>query len=85
MNRGKEKGVPVVEANVGVTLVVDGGEITVVERRESGTTYGRITIPPAIASNPDERDRGEQEFLRLREEEMRLRYQATIERLTKQP
>ncbi len=83
LSRGKENGVPVVEANVGVTLVVDGGEITAVDRQENGITFGQITIPQAIAAQPDERDRVEQEFLTLREQEMRRRYETTIERLKK--
>ena len=56
LSRGKENGVPVVEANVGVTLVVDGGRISAVDRHEEGITFGQITIPPATAPRPEERD-----------------------------
>ena len=49
LSRGRENGVPVVEANVGVTLVVDGGRISAVDRHEEGITFGQITIPPATA------------------------------------
>ncbi|MBI2478814.1 MAG: carbon-nitrogen hydrolase family protein, partial [Planctomycetia bacterium] len=83
LSRARENGVPVVEANVGVTLVVDGGEITAVDRREQGITFGQITIPPAITATPDERDRVEQKFLGLREQEMKTRYEKTRLRLTK--
>jgi predicted amidohydrolase len=80
-SRGLETGLPIVEANVGVTLVVDGGRITAVDRREEGITFGSITVPPAIAPRPDERDRVERAFLEWREREMQRRYEKTIERL----
>jgi N-carbamoylputrescine amidase len=82
-SRGAENGLPVVEANVGVTLVVDGGRITAVDRREEGITFGSITIPPQIAPRPDERDRLERDFLEWREQEMRTRYEKTMQRLRK--
>jgi len=85
LSRGKENGIPVVEANVGVTLVVDGGEITAVDRQENGITFGKITIPTAIQAKPVDRDRVEQEFLTLREQEMNRRYEKTLEQLKKKP
>jgi predicted amidohydrolase len=78
LSRGRENGVPIVEANVGVTLVVNGGEIAAVDRQEEGVTFGEITIPPATASQPAERDRVEQEFLAWREPEMRVRLAQTL-------
>ncbi|MBP89890.1 MAG: hypothetical protein CMJ64_24820 [Planctomycetaceae bacterium] len=81
LSRGKENGVPVVEANVGVTLVVDGGKIAAVDREEEGITFGEITIPPPVAAQPAERDRVEGEFLEQRKESMRQRYERTIKRL----
>jgi len=83
LSRGRENGVPVVEANVGVTLVVDGNRIVAVDRREEGVTFGQITIPALAQPQPDERDRLEREFLKLREKEMQLRYQRTLGRLKK--
>jgi len=83
LSRGKENGVPIVEANVGVTLVVDRGKIVAVDRQEEGITFGQITIPAAIQAKPKERDRAEQEFLELRTRLMKERYQRTIEKLKK--
>ena len=81
LSRGKENGVPVVEANVGVTLVVDGGRISAVDRHEEGITFGQITIPPATAPRPEERDRVEREFLQWRLQGMKRRYDRTRQRL----
>jgi len=82
--RGKENGVPVVEANVGVTLVVDGNEISAVDRNQEGLTFGEIRIPPAVKPRPEERDRVEREFLQWRKQEMQQRYEKTQKRLSKQ-
>ena len=49
---GRENGVPVVEANVGVTLVVNDGARHISGRKEEGITFGEITIPPAVAAQP---------------------------------
>jgi len=84
LNRGKETGVPIVEANVGVTLVVDQGKICAVDRHEEGITFGQITIPAASA-RPDQRDQVEQEFLKWREEEMQRRYERTQKKLRSKP
>lgn len=81
ISRGQENGVPIVEANVGVTLVVDDGKIIAVDRREEGITFGEIRIPAARKADPDERDRVEREFLEWRTEEMQRRYEKTQERL----
>ncbi len=78
LSRGKENGVPVVEANVGVTLVVDGGRITAVDRKKEGITFGRITVPPPVAVRAEERDRVEGEFFEWRKEEMPRRYEKTM-------
>jgi sulfatase modifying factor 1 len=75
---GKENGVPVVEANVGVTLIVNDGQITSVNRKQEGITFGEITIPPSVAAQPGERDRMEREFLVWREQEMKLRCAKTM-------
>ena len=82
LSRGRENGVPVVEANVGVTLIVDQGKIAAIDRVEEGITYGQITIP-ATSVQPDQRDKVEREFLKWREEEMQRRYERTQKRLKK--
>jgi predicted amidohydrolase len=83
LSRGKENGVPIVEANVGVTLVVNEGKIVAVDRKEEGITYADITIPPPAASKEQERDRVEKEFLKWREGEMKSRLQKTLDKLQK--
>ena len=80
LSRGRENGVPVVEANVGVTLVVDGGRITAVDRDKEGITFGRITVPPPVAVQAEERDRVEREFFDWRKQEMQRRYEKTMTR-----
>jgi predicted amidohydrolase len=80
LSRGRENGVPIVEANVGVSLIVDDGRIAAVDRREEGITFATITIPAAREPQPEERDRLEREFLQWRETEMPVRYQKTIAR-----
>jgi N-carbamoylputrescine amidase len=85
LSRGRENNVPVVEANVGVSLIVDGGRITTCDRREEGLTFGQLTIPPPVPQRLEERDCAEQAFLEDREREMRRRYQQTMRRLRSRP
>ena len=80
LSRGRENGIPVIEANVGVSLLVDGGEIVAVERREDGITFGRINIPPAIDARPELRDEAERKFLQWRDKEMRRRLERARQR-----
>jgi predicted amidohydrolase len=75
LSRATENGVPIVEANVGVTLIVEQGRIAAVARDESAITMGSITIPPGSKADAVERDRVEQEFLTWREAEMQTRYE----------
>ncbi len=79
--RGRENGIPVVEANVGVTLIVDDDEIIAVDREEEGITYAEITMPPPAQASPEERDAQEQRFLEWREQEMKKRYQKTMKKV----
>lgn len=74
--RGRETGLPVVEANVGVSLVVDAGEIAALRREATAVTFAEITIPAAVPADPVARDAVEREFLRWREGEMRRRFEA---------
>ena len=76
--RARENGVPIVEANVGVTMVVSKGEVVARERKVNAITVGEIEIPAtATAAN---RDQHEQRFLRWRKREMSQRYRAGVER-----
>jgi predicted amidohydrolase len=70
LSRGRENGVPIVEANVGVTLIVDAGQITAVDREEEGITFGQISIPATSEVQLEQRDELESRFLMWREEEM---------------
>ena len=84
-SRARENGVPIVEANVGVTLIVNDGKIVAVHRKEEGITFADITIPPPAASQDEERDRVEKEFLQWREQEMKVRLEKTLKKLRKEP
>ncbi len=81
LNRHRENHVPVVEANVGVTLVADDGKITAVDREEEGITFGQMTVRPSAGTQPDQRDEAEAEFLQWRELEMQRRLEQTLKRL----
>jgi len=81
LKRACENGVPVVEANVGVTLVIDRNKITALDRREEGITFGRITIPSSVEADAEQRDQVEQQFLAERDQEMRNRLQRTLKKL----
>ncbi|MDG2129701.1 MAG: carbon-nitrogen hydrolase family protein [Fuerstiella sp.] len=81
LSRSQENSIPVVEANVGVTLVVSGDHIVAVDRKEEGITFGEINIPPERPVNAAERDGVEAEFLEWRQKEMQIRYEKTLRRL----
>ena len=81
LSRGCENDLPVIEANVGVTLIVDQQKIAAVDRHEEGITFANITIPPAISAQPEERDEVERKFLKWREEEMQRRLQRRLKRI----
>ena len=70
--RARENGVPIVEANVGVTLIISKGEVVACERRVNAVTMGVIEVPspPSVAN----RDRQEETFLQWRTSEMPRRY-----------
>ncbi len=79
--RGRENGIPVVEANVGVTLIVDDGKIVAVDRHEEGITYATITMPPPGKPLPKKRDDQQRRFLQWRKGEMEDRYRQTMRKL----
>lgn len=76
--RARENGVPVVEANVGVTLIISKGEIVACNRRVNAVTVGVIDVPgePSVAN----RNQQENNFLRWRSKEMPIRYEQWQER-----
>ena len=76
--RARENGVPIIEANVGVTLIISQGEIVARSRKQTTITYGTIDIPaPPSKQN---RDAHEQTFLDWRKKEMPARYKQTQKR-----
>ncbi len=78
LERASENGVPIVEANVGVTLIISQGEIVAISRKKTTITYGTINIPaPPSKQN---RDTHEQVFLTWRKKEMAVRYRQTQKR-----
>jgi N-carbamoylputrescine amidase len=81
LSRARENSVPVVEANVGVTLVVDKGEIVSIDRNDATVTFGEITIPAATGVDAAERDRVERRFLEWRTQEMSRRLEKTREKV----
>ncbi|MDP6040935.1 MAG: carbon-nitrogen hydrolase family protein [Candidatus Latescibacteria bacterium] len=79
--RARENGVPIVEANVGVTMIISKGEIVARSRRETGILYGTIEIP--LPPSNTNRDKHERSFLKWRRTEMKARYEEKMERLKK--
>ena len=66
--RARENGVPIVEANVGVTLIISKGQVVKLSRKEDTITYGSIEIP--LPPSRQNRDIHKGEFLEWRKEEM---------------
>lgn len=76
--RARENGVPIVEANVGVTLIISRGEVVAVSRKQTAITHGVIAVPaPPTSKN---RDRHERAFLKWRADEMPIRYVARMKK-----
>jgi len=81
LSRGRENNLPVVEANVGVTLIVNDGKIAAVDREREGISFSEITIPAKRAADAEARDQVEQEFFRWRETEMKTRLEKTLRKV----
>jgi predicted amidohydrolase len=78
--RARENGVPIVEANVGVTMVVAKGEIVARSRKVTEILYATIDVPAAPSTgNRDSHERG---FLSWRKKEMPLRYTSTMKKIS---
>jgi predicted amidohydrolase len=74
--RARENGVPVVEANVGVSLIVSKGEAVACARRMTGVTVAPIAIP--LPPSRQHRDEHEARFLAWREGELKSRYKRKV-------
>jgi predicted amidohydrolase len=70
LNRSIENSIPVIEANVGVTLIVSENRIAAVDRAKEGITYAEITIPDTRPVEAALRDDEERQFLLWRVDEM---------------
>jgi predicted amidohydrolase len=79
--RGVENGLPIVEANVGVSLIVSDNRIVAVDRHREGITFGQIRIPAEKVIDQVARDRVEQEFFQWRENEMPVRLAETKQKI----
>ena len=71
--RGVETGLPIIEANVGVSLIVSDNKVVTSQRRREGITFGEITIPAKRSMDKPSRDRLEAEFMAWRAKEMPIR------------
>ena len=84
MARGLENRVPVIEANVGVRLIVNHkGEVAAVDRALEGVTVASLEIPQSREVRSGDRDAVETDFKTWREAEMGRRFRATMKRLAK--
>lgn len=83
LGRAQENRLPAVEANVGVTMIIDDGKVVATERKPTTITFGTITIRPSAGVAAQERDAAEQEFLTWREPEMRQRRERWLQRHSK--
>lgn len=77
--RARENGVPIVEANVGMNLIISKGEIRAYQWGNDKITYGVVDIP--VAPGPEAARQAEKSYLAAQEPEMALRYQRTMERV----
>ena len=77
--RARENGVPIVEANVGMNLIISKGEIVAYKWGNDQISTAVIDIPEPPSQNVARR--AEQEYLQLQGPEMEKRYQKTVEKL----
>ena len=77
--RGRENGVPIVEANVGMNLIVNRGEIAAYAWGHNRITTAQVELPWPVA--PETARHLEAEYLAGQEGEMARRYQTTMARL----
>ena len=78
--RARENGVPIVEANVGMNLIISKGEIAAYQWGNDQISTADIHIPAPPSTEAARRS--EQEYLSTQGREMEARYRKTIARLT---
>ena len=79
--RARENGVPIVEANVGMNLIVSQGEIAAYKWGNDQITTAVIDIPEAPSTSAARRS--ERQYLREQGPEMERRYQKTVKQVAK--
>ena len=77
--RARENGVPIVEANVGMNLIISKGEICAYQWGNDQITHGVVEIP--VAPGAESARQAEQDYLTAQSPEMERRYQRTLERV----
>ena len=77
--RARENGVPIVEANVGMNLIISKGEICAYQWGNDQVTHGIVDIPvePSAATAR----KAELDYLAAQKPEMERRFQKTMERV----
>ena len=78
--RARENGVPIVEANVGMNLIISKGEIVAYKWGNDQISTACIDIP--IPPSTEAARRSEQEYLQAQGPEMEVRYKKTVDRLS---
>ena len=79
LSRARENGIPIVEANVGMTLIITKGEIVAYRWGNDMITTAMVDVP-ALPSTAAAR-KYEQEYLRLQGPEMARRYEESLKRI----
>ena len=77
--RARENGVPIVEANVGMNLIISKGEIVAYKWGNDKITTTTIEIPVPISQEAARLS--EQEYLQYQQPEMEKRYQQTVKKI----
>ncbi len=77
--RARENGVPIVEANVGMNLIISKGEICAYQWGNDQIKHGVVDIP--VAPGAEAARQAEQDYLAAQTPEMERRYQSTMERV----
>ena len=77
--RARENGVPIVEANVGMNLIISKGEICAYQWGNDQITHAVVEIP--AAPGEETARQAEQDYLAAQAPEMERRYQRTLERV----
>ena len=77
--RARENGVPVVEAAVGVNLIISRGEVVAYKWGTDRITTASIDVPAWPA--PELADQMEREYLGIQDAEMQRRYEKTIQEM----